>query len=102
VRAYLKSSIQFAGTGEMCEFWHPVPIAELDDLPGPITADDGPLEWKNTENGTVISISPSQTKSHEWNITGQSSVIGRADSLVEAKSKAKQYMERTRRPSEMI
>lgn len=85
----------------MCEHWTPLPIDEA-KLPDSLTPDDAPLAWENTNNHTVLTVRPDPREGHEWAVAGPNSIIRTAETLEQAKEKAKKYMRDTQRPSGMV
>ena len=85
----------------MCEHWTAIPIDEA-KLPDSLTLDNAPLAWKNTHTDTTLTVKPDPREDHEWAVAGPNSIIRSAESLEEAKEKARSYMQSTRRPSSMV
>jgi hypothetical protein len=85
----------------MCEHWTAIPIDDT-KLPDSLTLDDTPLAWRNTRTDTVLTVKPDPREDYEWAVAGPNSIIRGAESLEEAKEKAKEYMRDTQRPSGMV
>ncbi|EMA24875.1 hypothetical protein C435_03243 [Haloarcula marismortui ATCC 33799] len=89
------------GTNPPPENWDAEPINE-DSLPKEISIDDAPIAWRNIHDDKVICVRPNPREDHEWAVAGPNSIIRSAESLEEAKEKARSYMQSTRRPSSMV
>jgi hypothetical protein len=83
------------------EDWTTVPIDE-DSLPDCLSMDDAPLAWRNVHNDTHLVVRPDPRDGKEWAVAGSNSLIRTADSVEEAKEKARQYMRKTTRPGGMV
>ena len=76
-------------------------VSETRDLPDDIF-DGEPVCWKNKHDGKAIWLQPDPRDEHDWCVAGPNSLIAGADSVEDAREKAKEFMDTTPRPSGMI